>query len=67
MKSCLVRRENYRSWRQKFCSDVCRNAYNNKINKDSTNFMRNVNNKLRKNYVIGSQSRWKSKLPELNY
>ncbi len=37
---------------KKFCSDGCRNAYNNKINKDSTNYMRNVNNKLRKNYRI---------------
>ncbi|NDP26164.1 MAG: hypothetical protein GZ087_01870 [Flavobacterium sp.] len=41
---------------KKFCSDGCRNAYNNKINKDSTNFMRNVNNKLRKNYRILSAS-----------
>ena len=53
MKTCLecsekiVGRED-----KKFCSDSCRNAYNNKINKDSTNFMRNVNNKLRKNYRI---------------
>ena len=39
----------------KFCSDGCRNAYNNKINKDSTNFMRNINNKLRKNYRILSE------------
>lgn len=37
---------------KKFCSDGCRNSYNNKINKDSTNFMRNVNNKLRKNYRV---------------
>lgn len=37
---------------KKFCSDGCRNAYNNKVNKDSTNYMRNVNNKLRKNYRI---------------
>jgi predicted nucleic acid-binding Zn ribbon protein len=37
---------------KKFCSDGCRNAYNNKINKDSNNFMRNINNKLRKNYRI---------------
>jgi len=37
---------------KKFCNDSCRNAYNNKINKDSTNFMRNINNKLRKNYRI---------------
>ncbi|RDI56588.1 hypothetical protein [Flavobacterium glaciei] len=40
---------------KKFCSDGCRNAFNNKINKDSTNFMRNVNNKLRKNYRILSE------------
>jgi len=37
---------------KKFCSDGCRNAYNNKINKDSNNFMRNVNNRLRRNYRI---------------
>ena len=37
---------------KKFCSDACRNAYNNKINKDSNNYMRNINNRLRKNYRI---------------
>lgn len=37
---------------KKFCSDYCRNAYNNKMNKDSTNLVRNVNNLLRKNYRI---------------
>ena len=53
MKNCLecsekiVGRED-----KKFCSDACRNSFNNKINKDSTNFMRNVNNKLRKNNRI---------------
>jgi hypothetical protein len=47
--------------------DGCRNAYNNKINKDSTNFMRNVNNKLRKITAFYRLSiRWKSKPPELN-
>lgn len=40
---------------KKFCSDGCRNSYNNKINKDSTNFMRNVNNQLRRNYRILSE------------
>ena len=40
---------------KKFCSDGCRNAYNNKINKDSNNYMRNINNKLRKNYRILSE------------
>ena len=53
MKNCLecgdkmVGRED-----KKFCSDGCRNAYNNKMNKDHTNLMRNINNKLRKNYRI---------------
>lgn len=51
MKTCLecgsklVGRED-----KKFCNDSCRNSYNNKINKDSTNLMRNINNRLRKNY-----------------
>ena len=53
MKTCLecdekiIGRED-----KKFCSDGCRNAFNNKINKDSNNYMRNINNKLRKNYRI---------------
>ena len=56
MKNCLechdkiVGRED-----KKFCSDGCRNAYNNKMNKDHTNLMRNINNKLRKNYRILSE------------
>ena len=37
---------------KKFCSDYCRNAYNNKLNKDSNNLVRNINNRLRKNYRI---------------
>jgi len=37
---------------KKFCSDYCRNAFNNKINKDSKNLIRNTNNRLRKNYRI---------------
>ena len=56
MKTCLecdekiVGRED-----KKFCSDGCRNSYNNKMNKDSSNFMRTVNNKLRKNYRVLSE------------
>lgn len=52
-KSCLecgekiVGRED-----KKFCNDACRNTYNNKLNKDTTNLMRNVNFALRKNYRI---------------
>ena len=37
---------------KKFCSDLCRNAFNNKINSDTTNYVRNVNNILRKNRRI---------------
>ena len=37
---------------KKFCSDACRNSYNNTINKDSKNLIRNTNNRLRKNYRI---------------
>ena len=37
---------------KKFCSDYCRNAFNNKVNKESKNLIRNTNNKLRKNYKI---------------
>lgn len=53
MKTCLecgtrlVGRED-----KKFCNDGCRNSYNNRINKDSNNLMRNTNNQLRKNYRI---------------
>ena len=35
---------------KRFCSDYCRNAFNNKVNKDSKNLIRNTNNRLRKNY-----------------
>ena len=37
---------------KKFCSDACRNAFNNKINAPSTNLIRNVNNILGKNRRI---------------
>jgi vacuolar-type H+-ATPase subunit B/Vma2 len=37
---------------KKFCSDGCRNAYNNRVNKDSKNLIRNINNRLRKNWRI---------------
>jgi hypothetical protein len=37
---------------KKFCSDLCRNAFNNKVNSDSTNYVRNINNILRKNRRI---------------
>ncbi|MDX1719574.1 MAG: hypothetical protein R3353_05400 [Salegentibacter mishustinae] len=37
---------------KKFCSDYCRNAHHNNLNKDKKNLVRNVNNQLRKNYRI---------------
>ena len=40
---------------KKFCSDQCRNNYNNQLNSDSTNYMRTVNNILRKNRRILSE------------
>ena len=37
---------------KKFCSDYCRNAYNNKLNIDNKNLIRNTNNRLKKNYKV---------------
>lgn len=37
---------------KKFCGDYCRNAHNNKLNTDSKKLVRNINNRLRKNYRI---------------
>lgn len=37
---------------KKFCSDSCRNNYNNREKSDTVNYMRNVNNILRKNRKI---------------
>ena len=40
---------------KKFCSDYCRNTYNNRLNSDSTKYIRRVNNILRKNRRILSE------------
>jgi len=37
---------------KKFCSDLCRNAYNNTRSRDKNNLMRKVNGILRKNRSI---------------
>ena len=34
---------------KKFCDDYCRNAHNNELKSDSNNYVRNINNSLRKN------------------
>jgi hypothetical protein len=49
---------------KKFCSDGCRNAYNNKINKDSNNYMRNTNNK--QNYRVLSELNLEGKSKQLS-
>jgi hypothetical protein len=41
---------------KKFCSDLCRNSYNNKQNSDTNNYVRNINNALRKNRRILEES-----------
>lgn len=59
---------------KKFCSDYCRNAYNNKINKESKNLIRNTNNRLKKNFKIlnelnttGKTKTTKNKLLDKNF
>jgi len=37
---------------QKFCSDQCRNTYNNRLHEDANNYVRRVNNIMRKNRRI---------------
>lgn len=55
-KKCLECKDNIQGRiDKKFCSDACRNSYNNRFNKDSKNLIRNTNNRLRKNYRILEQ------------
>jgi hypothetical protein len=37
---------------KRFCSDQCRNTFNNRLNSDVTSYVRNTNNALRKNRRI---------------
>jgi len=37
---------------KRFCSDQCRNTFNNRLNGDVTRFIRNINNALRRNRRI---------------
>ena len=37
---------------KKFCNDYCRNTYNNRLNSDGNNYIRNINHSLRKNRRI---------------
>ena len=47
---------------QKFCSDYCRNTFNNRLNEDSTKYIRRINNILRKNRRILAQLNPKGKI-----
>lgn len=37
---------------KKFCDDYCRNNFNNQLKADNNNYVRNINNALRKNRRI---------------
>ena len=37
---------------KKFCSDLCRNGFNNRVKASTSNYYRVVNSTLRKNYKI---------------
>jgi len=37
---------------KKFCGDHCRNTFNNKLDVNTKNLIRNTNNRLRKNYKV---------------
>jgi len=59
---------------KKFCSDYCRNAFNNNLNKAATNQIRNINNQLKRNWRILEElnpdekcSVHKNKLVELGF
>lgn len=52
-KTCLDCGEKLRGRSdKKFCSDHCRNNYNNRINRDTNLFVRNIHNLLRRNRRI---------------
>lgn len=59
---------------QKFCSDACRNAYNNKKLSGSTNYIRKINRILKKNHSVlenlnqsGKTTLYKSALEKKGY
>ena len=42
---------------QKFCSDYCRNTFNNRLNEDATKYIRRINNILRKSSCTSQQNK----------
>ena len=52
-KTCMECGESFKGRAdKKFCSDMCRNSHNNKLNSDTNNYVRNLNNILRRNRRI---------------
>jgi hypothetical protein len=52
-RKCLVCYEQLKGRAdQKFCSDQCRSAFNNKLNPESRHVIKSVNRILKKNYII---------------
>lgn len=52
-KTCLECEEEIKGRAdKKFCSDQCRNAYNNKLKSGTSDYVRSVNNALKKNRKI---------------
>jgi hypothetical protein len=49
---------------KKFCGDACRNSWNNKQNADANNFVRNINNSLRKNRKKASFKRFSVRIDD---
>lgn len=54
---------------KKFCSDLCRNGFNNRVKASTSNYYRVVNSTLRKNYKILEELIPKKlqKLPNQNF
>ena len=56
MKTCINCQEEIMGRSdKKFCSDYCRNNYNNNLNSDTNKYVRNINQILRKNRRILSE------------
>ncbi|WP_196885680.1 hypothetical protein [Aureivirga sp. CE67] len=56
MKKCLNCEETFVGRiDKKYCSDYCRNSYNNRLDIEGKKIIRNINNRLRKNYKILSE------------
>lgn len=52
-KECLLCRETIKGRiDKKFCSDTCRNTFNNQLNSSSNNYIRSVNGILKRNRKI---------------